>query len=92
MTDRIHFIAAQNPFLLDDSAGLLRYMGLESIGVPVLMVEGAASPAIVSAVQDELARRLPQVKRLVVPEAGHMVPITHPEVVAQAVMSHWADC
>ena len=92
MSDRIHFIAAQNPFLLDDSAGLLRYMGLESIGVPVLMVEGGASPAIVSAVQDELARRLPQVKRLVVPEAGHMVPITHPEVVAQAVMSHWADC
>ena len=90
MIDRIHFIAAQNPFLLDDSAGLLRYMGLESIGVPVLMVEGAASPAIVRAVQDELARRLPQVKRLVVPGAGHMVPITHPDEVATAVMAHLA--
>lgn len=88
MIDRIHFIAAQNPTLLDDTAGLLRYMGLESIGVPVLMVEGAASPAIVSAVQDELVRRLPQVTRLVVPGAGHMVPITHPGVVAAAVMAH----
>lgn len=88
MMDRIHFIVAQNPCLLDDSAGLLRYMGLESIGLPVLMVEGAASPAIVGAVQDELSRRLPQVSRLVVPGAGHMVPITHPGVVAKAVMAH----
>ena len=92
MMNRIHFIAAQNPFLLDDTAGLLRYMGLESIGVPVLLVEGAASPAIIAAVQDELARRLPQVTRLVVPGAGHMVPITHPGEVAQAVMGHLAGC
>ncbi len=92
MIDRIHFIAAQNPFLLEDSAELLRYKGLESVGVPVLMVEGAASPAIIHAVQNELARRLPQVTRLVVPGAGHMVPITHPGVVAEAVMMHLAGC
>ena len=92
MVERIHFIAAQNPLLLEDAAGMLRYMGLESIGVPVLMVEGSASPAIVHAVQDELARRLPQVTRLVVPGAGHMVPITHPHVVAKAVMTHLAGC
>jgi lipase len=92
MIDRIHFIAAQNAVLLEDTAGLLRYLGLESVGVPVLMVEGAASPAIVRAVQDELARRLPQVTRLVVPGAGHMVPITHPGVVADAVMVHLAGC
>lgn len=92
MIDRIHLIAAQNPYLLEDSAGLLRYMGLESIGVPVLMVEGSASPAIVAAVQNELARRLPQVARLVVPGAGHMVPISHPDAVAKAVMVHLAGC
>ena len=40
MLDRIHFIAAQGPSLRDDTGGLLRYMGLESIGVPVLLVEG----------------------------------------------------
>lgn len=92
MIDRIHFIAAQNPVLLEDSAGLLRYMGLESIGVPVLLVEGSASPPIVRAVQDELACRLPQVKRLVVPGAGHMVPITHSGDVAAAVTAHLAGC
>jgi lipase len=88
MVDRIHFIVAQNPYLLDDSAGLLRYTGLESIGVPVLMVEGGASPPIIAAIQDALCSRLSQVTRLVVPEAGHMVPITHPGEVAAAVMAH----
>ena len=91
MTDRIHLIAAQNPFLLNDSAGLLRYLGLESIGVPVLLVEGGASLPIVGAVLDELARRLPNVTRVMVPGAGHMVPITHPNVVAAHVMAHWAQ-
>lgn len=90
MIDRIHFIAAQNGFLLDDSAGLLGYMGLESIGIPVLLVEGGASLPIVGAIQDELARRLPRVTRVVVPGAGHMVPITHPAEVAVQVLAHLA--
>lgn len=90
--DRIHLIVAQNPVLLDDAAGLLAYLRLESIGVPVLLVEGADSPPIIDAVQEELARRLTQVNRLIVPGAGHMVPITHPDVVARAVQAHWNAC
>ncbi len=90
ITDRMHLIAAQNPVLLDDSEGLLRYMGLESIGVPVLLVEGGDSPPIINAVHSELARRLAQVTRLAVPGAGHMVPITHADVVAAAVQVHLA--
>lgn len=90
MVERIHLIVAQNPALLDDAAGLLRYMGLESIGVPVLLVEGADSPPIIAAVHAELARRLPQVERLSVPGAGHMVSITHAGAVAPAVRAHLA--
>lgn len=88
ITDRMHLIAAQNPVLLDDAAGLLRYLGLESIGVPVLLVEGGDSPPIINAVHTELARRLAQVTRLAVPGAGHMVPITHANVMAPHVMAH----
>ena len=91
ITDRMHLIAAQNPVLLDDAAGLLRYMGLESIGVPVLLVEGGDSPPIIDAVHRELARRLAQVTRLAVPCAGHMVPITHAAAMQSAVMAHLAD-
>ena len=88
MVDRIHFIAAQNPVLLDDAAGLLRYMGLESLGIPVLLIDGADSPPIINAVQSELMRRLPKAQRLTVPGAGHMVSITHAAVVAPVVQAH----
>ena len=89
---RIPMIAQQNPVLLDDAAGLLRYMGLEALGVPVLLIEGADSPPVIAAVQAELARRLANVRRLVVPGAGHMVPITHPGAIAGAVQAHLDGC
>jgi pimeloyl-ACP methyl ester carboxylesterase len=92
MVDRIHFIVAQNPVLLDDAAGLLRYMGLEALGIPVLLIDGADSPPIIHAVHDELSRRLPQVQRLSVPEAAHMVSITHAAVVAPVVQAHLNAC
>lgn len=92
IAERIHFIVAQNPVLLDDAAGLLSYMRLESVGVPVLLVEGGDSPPIIAAVQSELARRLPQATRLVVPGAGHMVPITHAAQLAPVVQAHLDAC
>ncbi len=90
--DRIHLIVAQNPVLLDDAAGLLAYLRIESVGVPVLLVEGADSPPIIDAVQTELHRRFAQSTRLVVPGAGHMVPITHAGVVARSVQMHLEAC
>ena len=92
MIDRIHFIVAQNPVLLEDAAGLLRYMGLESLGIPVLLIDGALSPPIINAVQTELMRRLPMARRLTVPGAGHMVSITHPTAFAPVVQAHLAAC
>jgi lipase len=56
--------------------------------VPVLLVEGADSPPVIDAVQAALAARLPQAARMIVPGAGHMVPITHPDLVARAVQAH----
>ena len=90
MVERIHFIVAQNPVLLDDAAGLLRYMGLEALGIPVLLIDGAQSPPIIHAVHDELSRRLPQVQRLSVQGAAHMVSITHASALAPVVQAHLA--
>ena len=86
LVDRIHLIRAQDPALVEDAAGLLRAWGMEAVAVPVLLVEGAKSPPVIAAIQTELARRLPQVTRLVVPGAGHMVPITDPGPVAKAII------
>ncbi|MEO7381797.1 MAG: alpha/beta fold hydrolase, partial [Paracoccaceae bacterium] len=50
MRDRIHLIEAQNPVLLDDTAGILRPGALETVAVPVLLIDGADSPSIIEAV------------------------------------------
>lgn len=92
MVDRIHLIVAQNPTLLDDAAGILRTGGLEAIRVPVLLIEGATSPAIIDAVHRALALRLPQAARLVVPKAGHMVAISHAAEIAPSVQAHLDGC
>ena len=88
ITDRIGMIMGQDHALTGDSAGLLQPGRLASIKVPVLLVEGAASPPVIDAIMAELARHLPQARRLAVPGAGHMVPITHPDTVAAAVRDH----
>ncbi len=88
MLDRIHLIAAQNPVLLEDAAAMLWPGGLEGVRVPVLLIDGADSPPIIAAVHAALAERLPDVRRLSVPGAGHMVPITHPERIAAQVQAH----
>ena len=85
ITDRIDLIPAGFPALDGDSAGLLGHGRLEALGLPVLLLEGAQSPAVIGAIQHELARRLPQARRLRVAGAAHMLPITHPAEVARAI-------
>lgn len=92
IVERIHLIAAQTPVLVEDAAGLMPAGRLEAISVPVLLVEGGDSPPIIDAVQTVLARRLAHASRVVVPGAGHMVPITHAAAMAPAVQAHLADC
>lgn len=92
MLDRIALIGAQNAVLMEDTAGLLRGGSLEELRVPVLLIEGGNSPAIIGAIHTALAARLPNVQRLVVQGAGHMLPITHPQLVAPAVQAHLDGC
>ncbi|MFI0396059.1 alpha/beta fold hydrolase [Paracoccus jiaweipingae] len=65
-----------------DSANLLGPGRLEAVDMPVMMIAGADSPPTVGRIIDALAERLPDVGRATVPDAGHMVPITHPAEVA----------
>lgn len=82
MISQVRLIAETGPALSHDSAKILRPDGLESIDAPVLFVMGEKSPAIVHALVDQLAVRMADVGRAVVPDAGHMVPMTHPDQVA----------
>ena len=90
LRDRIGLIPAIDDVVFNDAAGMLTYMRLESLGVPVLLISGTQSPPVIGEIQAELARRLPQVRHLHVAGAGHMVPITHPGPVAEAIAAHLA--
>ena len=85
ITDRIGLIEAASPGLIGDTGGLLAPGRLEALRVPVLILDGGASPAIVAAIADALARRLPMAERVTVPDAMHMLPVTHVAQVAAAV-------
>ena len=73
---------AVNDTLVHDSAKILRDGGLEAIDAPVLIVMGGQSPKAIGKIADALAERMQDVGRAVVPDAGHMLPITHPAEVA----------
>lgn len=90
MADRIHLITAPWPVVLEDAPGLLAPGRIEAIRLPVLLVEGNISPPIVPAVNRAIAARLPKVSRMTVPEAGHMLPISHPTQLAPLALAHLA--
>jgi lipase len=85
-TRRIAMIPATDAALSQDAAGLLRPGRLEALDRPVLLISGGSSPPIIAAIACELTRRLPQARSATVPGAGHMVPITHPGPVAEAIL------
>jgi pimeloyl-ACP methyl ester carboxylesterase len=85
MEARIGLIPAATPALHDDVHGLLAPGVPERLGMPVLLLEGGQSPPVIAAIGDHLARRIGRLRRVVVPGAGHMLPITHPDAVALAI-------
>lgn len=92
MAERIALVVAQDATLVSDSAALLRAMGLEALAMPVLLAEGGDSPPVMAAICGELARRLPLVRRVRVPGAGHMLPVTHAAELAPLVQAHLDSC
>lgn len=79
---RMHMVPAGEKASEDDCGRLLRPGGLESLDMPVMIIRGTDSPPIVASIAEALAARMPDVGVAVVPGAGHMLPITHPDQVA----------
>lgn len=85
MADRMNLIAAGSPVTDGDVNHQAAPGALEAVACPVLLIEGATSPPIVAAIHDVLQTRLPDVSRVVIDGATHMVPISHPRQVAGAI-------
>jgi len=85
MAAQIHVIPAQAAALNDDVNGVLSPGRLEKLSAPVTLVEGSQSAAVISAIHDALASRLPNVSRHTIQGAGHMSPLTHVSDVAALI-------
>ncbi len=92
LADQMYLIRAGQPALYEDIGGMLAPGVLPAITQPVLLVEGNQSPAIIPAINEGLATRLPRAERTVIAGAGHMAPITHAKQVSAEVLRflRWA--
>ncbi len=77
MTERMPIVSATAETILDDIHGLLLPGRLERADMPVLLVEGTQTMPIIEHIQNGLAARLSNARRVVFPGAGHTVPFTH---------------
>jgi pimeloyl-ACP methyl ester carboxylesterase len=82
---RMPLARESQPALSDPAVAPVRLAEVGGIRVPVLLIGGAASPPATHAILDALARALPQARRVEIPRAGHMAPITHAEAVSGAL-------
>jgi len=85
LAEQILLIPEQNASIFEDNARMLAPGRLESLNVPVLMVQGALTEPVVPAVQAALAARIPNVETHIIEGTGHMAPITHPTLVADVI-------
>jgi pimeloyl-ACP methyl ester carboxylesterase len=83
--DRMPTIVASEAAILRSEGRKLHLEDLQGLTMPVLLIEGAESPAVVGAILDAIAGVLPQACRVTVPGAGHMLPVTHPDAVSGAL-------
>ncbi|MBY3552597.1 alpha/beta fold hydrolase [Modestobacter lapidis] len=61
-----------------------------ALGVPTLVVHGSADPEVSDDDVQELMAGLPDGELVTLPGAGHMLPLTHPEIVVEQV-TRWMD-
>lgn len=87
----IPVVQACNDALFNDSANMLAPGVLNSLTMPVLLLRGAQTHPVIDVINEGLARRIPNAESHVVPGAGHMLPISHPQETARYLKKFWDD-
>jgi pimeloyl-ACP methyl ester carboxylesterase len=85
MARAVPVVPATRPFLYDDTCDLLGPGRMEAVGAPTLVMRGALSLPVIVATNKGLANRLGNAQEVVIEDAGHMAPISHPAEVAEAI-------
>jgi pimeloyl-ACP methyl ester carboxylesterase len=71
--------------LFDDNR--LTADALTTLTVPVHIVEGSQTSAVDHAICDVIRRHVPHAQHTLIDDAGHMMPLTHPEPLTRALVS-----
>lgn len=90
MTRGIHVVPACDASLFEDRADLLAPGRLQGLNLPTLLLRGSETDPVIGIINDGLARRIPGADNRIVPGAGHMLPISHPQEVARHVRDLFA--
>jgi len=89
MVRAIEIVPACDPAILADRTGLLASGGADGLVMATLLLHGADTNPVISAVNAGLLQHLPNASLAVIEGAGHMVPISHPAEVAAALRKFW---
>ncbi len=71
--------------LFDDR--LLTLDALAGLTAPFHVIEGSQTSAVDHAICDVVRRHVPQARHTVIDDAGHMMPLTHPEPLLRALLT-----
>lgn len=82
MARAIHVVPSTYALLYDDTDGILAPGVLARLKMPVTLVRGALTHEAVRATLNGLHSRIPGSVVEVIPDAGHMAPISHPQAMA----------
>ena len=63
----------------------------ESLHIPALILQGTDDQSVPRLVGEDLHRRLPQSRLVLVPHGSHMLPVTHPDLVAEQIHTFLAE-
>ncbi len=85
LTHRIHLIVAGAAAIEEDAAGITSADRLRALRIPVTLIRGAQTRAVISAIHDALGRRIPNATDHVIDGAGHMISMTHTKQVAVVI-------
>lgn len=84
----VHKIAAEFHAIFAETATIETYRHFH---MPVTILRGGRSPKPVVRIAELLAMAVPQARLITHAEAGHMMPMTHPDLVAQAIVAEAPD-
>lgn len=85
MARQTKIVLATGPALQEDANGILAAGKLEAVKAPVLLIRGALTEPIVPAIHEALHERMHVARDVVIDDASHMLPVTHPREVAAAI-------